>query len=92
VDDAILFLCKTGFVIGMRRTVDLDQDLEAKLAQAASLVHQDPGVVLLQAVRVGLPAVAEVRAEGYFAADYTQDDERIALETAMTQALQSPER
>jgi predicted transcriptional regulator len=76
----------------MRRTVDLDPDLEAKLAQAASQVHQEPAIILVQAVRVGLPMIAETRAEGYFAADYARDDERIGLEAAMAQVVQSPER
>jgi hypothetical protein len=80
----------------MRRTVELDADLEAKLAQAASVAKQDPAAVLLEAVRVGLPSVsanlASPRPEGFFADAYDSDSERLALESAMMNVPQRPER
>ena len=80
----------------MRRTVDLDADLEAKLAQAASVAKQDPAVVLIEALRVGLPSMSasiETPAvEGFFADAYDDDPERSALEAAMANVVQRPER
>jgi hypothetical protein len=80
----------------MRRTVELDAELEANLAHAASLTKKDPAVVLLEAVRVGLPSLSAntsgLRPEGFFADAYDDDPERLALEAAMSNVLQRPER
>jgi hypothetical protein len=82
----------------MRRTVELDAELEAKLAQAASAAKQDTAIVLIEALRVGLPALAGTvqaapAAEGFFADAYNTDDpERLALESAMGNVVQRPER
>jgi hypothetical protein len=71
----------------MRRTVDLDKELEAELSAVVSLTKEKAAVVIRQALRAGLPAVANrfqaPRPEGYFAEMY-QDwpDERIRLEEA----------
>ena len=81
----------------MRRTVELDAELDARLVQAASVAKQDPAALLLEAVRVGLPALAAEgsgpRPEGFFADAYSDyDPERLALESAMANVVQRPER
>jgi hypothetical protein len=80
----------------MRRSVDLDAELEAELKDVASLTREKPAVVIRQALRAGLPAVASrfqaPRPEGYFADDYGPDKERVALEAAMGRVKQRPER
>ena len=80
----------------MRRTVELDAELESSLAQAASAVKQDPAVVLLEAVRVGLPSlsanISAPRPNGFFSDAYDDDPERLALEHAMSTVVQRPER
>jgi hypothetical protein len=84
--------------LSMRRTVDLDAELEAKLSQAASAAKQDAAIVLIEALRVGLPSLsgnvqAAPAAEGFFADAYNTDDpERVALESAMANVVQRPER
>jgi hypothetical protein len=96
IDCCFDFLSATCECLHMRRTVELDADLEAKLAQAASLAKQDPAIVLIEAVRVGLPSLsANVSApapEGFFADAYDDDPERLALESVMGNVLQRPER
>jgi hypothetical protein len=80
----------------MRRTVDLDPDLESELSDVVSLTKERPAVVIRQALRAGLPSVASrfqaPRPPGYFADDYGPDKERVALESAMRKVRQKPER
>lgn len=80
----------------MRRTVDLDAELENTLSDVVSLTKEKPAAVIRQALRAGLPAVAnrfqEPRPTGYFAEDYGLDKERLELESAMSKARQKPER
>ena len=82
--------------VQMRRTVDLDADLEIELTDVVSLTREKPAVVIRQALRTGLPAVASrfqsPRPAGYFAGDYGSDQERLALESAMGHVHQKPER
>jgi hypothetical protein len=83
-------------MVQMRRTVDLDAELETELSDVVSLTKEKPATVIRQALRAGLPAVANrhqsPRPAGYFADDYGPDRERLALESAMSKALQQPER
>jgi hypothetical protein len=83
-------------MVQMRRTVDLDADLEAELSGVVSLTKEKPAVVIRQALRAGLPAVANrfqsPRPSGYFAEDYGPDKERVELESAMDMVRQKPER
>jgi hypothetical protein len=80
----------------MRRTVDLDAELEHDLSDVVSLTKEKPAVVIRQALRAGLPAVANrfqtPRPAGYFAGDYGPDLERVRLESAMSRVRQKPER
>jgi hypothetical protein len=80
----------------MRRTVDLDAGLEAELSDVVSLTKEKPATVIRQALRAGLPAVANrfqaPRPAGYFTDDYGPDPERVALESAMSKVRQAPER
>jgi hypothetical protein len=80
----------------MRRTVDLDAELEQNLTDVVSLTKERPAVVIRQALRAGLPAVANrfqtPRPAGYFAADYGPDKERVELESAMSKVRQRAER
>jgi hypothetical protein len=80
----------------MRRTVDLDAGLEAELSDVVSLTKEKPAVVIRQALRAGLPTVANrfqaPRPPGYFTEDYGPDSERLALESAMSKVRQTPER
>lgn len=83
-------------MVQMRRTVDLDAELETELSDVVSLTKEKPAAVIRQALRAGLPAVAsrfqEPRPPGYFADDYGSDQERVALESAMRKVRQKPER
>jgi hypothetical protein len=80
----------------MRRTVDLDSELESNLAEVVSLTKEKPAVIIRQALRAGLPAVANrfqaPRPEGYFTDDYRTGGKRIELESAMSNVKQKPER
>ena len=80
----------------MRRTVDLDSELESNLSEVVSLTREKPAVIIRQALRAGLPAIANrfqaPRPEGYFTDDYKTDAERIELESAMSNVKQKPER
>ena len=80
----------------MRRTVDLDSQLESELLDVVSLTKEKPAAILRQALRAGLPAVASQfqspRPAGYFANAYGPDKEREALESAMGKVRQKPER
>ena len=78
----------------MRRSLDLDDDLETELSEVVSLTKERPAVVLRQALRAGLPTVANrfqsPRPAGYFTGDYGPDNERVALESAMSKVRQKP--
>ena len=80
----------------MRRTIDLDSELEAQLVNVVSLTREKPAVVIRQALRAGLSTVAnrfqQPRPEGYFDDDYANDKERVTLELAMGKVKQKPER
>ncbi len=80
----------------MRRTVDLDDELETELSGVVRLMKEKPAVVIRQALRAGLPSVANrfqsPRPAGYFADDYGPDKERLTLESAMSKVSQKPER
>jgi hypothetical protein len=80
----------------MRRTVDLDAELEAELSDVVLLTRERPAVVIRQALRAGLPAVAShfqvPRPPGYFTDDYGVDRERVSLENSMSKVKQMPER
>ena len=88
------FAPKRCNVVQMRRTVDLDAELETQLSGVVSLTKEKPAVVIRQALRAGLPTVANrfqsPRPAGYFADDYGPDKERVALESAMSKVRQSP--
>lgn len=81
----------------MRITLELDADFQAELFRAAGSTKEPADVLLLKAARAGLSAVSydqpAPRPEGYFADDYRAlDEERLALESAMGQIEQRPER
>jgi len=80
----------------MRRSLDLDADLETELSEVVSLTKERPAVVIRQALRAGLATVANrfqsPRPAGYFADQYGPDEERVALESAMGKTRQKPER
>ena len=80
----------------MRTSVDLDHELEAELRDVVSLTKEKPATVIRQALRAGLPVVANrfqsPRATGFFTEDYGPDKERQALESAMSRVKQRPER
>jgi hypothetical protein len=80
----------------MRRTLDLDSELESELLDVVFLTKEKPAAVLRQALRAGLPTVASQfqspRPPGYFADDYGPDKEREELESAMGKVRQNPER
>lgn len=80
----------------MQRNLELDSKLEAQLSRAAAATKQEPSVILIQALQIGLPLVAEppaqTRPDGYFADDYAEDNERIQLENSMINLKQFPER
>ena len=80
----------------MRKTVELDKELARDLDQVISLTKEKPAVVIRQAIRAGLPVVANrfaaPRPEGYFASDYPLPKERLQLEPAMAKVKQRPDR
>jgi hypothetical protein len=83
-------------MVQMRRSVDLDAELETELSDVVSLTKEKPAAVIRQALRAGLPAVANrfqsPRPNGYFTREYGADKERVALESAMGNVRQKPER
>ena len=80
----------------MRRTVDLDKELESELKLVVSLTKEKPATVIRQALRVGLPVVASrfqaPRPEGYFRDEYPRPKDRQRLEAAMAKVKQRPSR
>ena len=80
----------------MRTSLNLDPELESELRRVVSLTKEQPAAVIRQALRAGLPVVANrlqaPRPEGYFTDDYGPDRERRKLESAMSKTRQRPER
>ena len=80
----------------MRRTVDLDKELESELKHVVSLTKEKSATVIRQALRAGLPVVANrfqvPRRDGYFASDYPLPKDRRELEAAMAKVKQRPDR
>lgn len=78
----------------MRTTIDLDKELASELD--VSLTKEKPAVVIRQAIRAGLPVVANrfaaPRPEGYFTSDYPLPQDRRELEAAMAKVKQRPDR
>lgn len=80
----------------MRATVDLDKETGNQLTHVVGLTREKQAVVLRQAIRLGLPLLANrmqaPRPEGYFADAYKNNPERQRLEKAMLNVQQRPER
>jgi hypothetical protein len=80
----------------MRTTVDLDKETGNELKHVVGLTREKQAVVLRQAIRLGLPLLANrmqaPRPEGYFADAYKLNPERQRLEKAMLNVQQRPER
>lgn len=81
----------------MKTSLELDEELAAQVASAASLVKEKPATVLRMAIRAGLPVVTArfqaPRPEGYFADAYRNwPKERLELEAAFARAKVRPER
>ena len=81
----------------MRISVELEDELAEELKEVALRTKTKPSAVLQQAVRAGLPMVANgtgpPRPEGYFASAYANPDpERLKLKAAMTKVKQRPKR
>jgi hypothetical protein len=80
----------------MRTTVDLDEETGSELTHVISVTREKQAVVLRQAIRLGLPLVANrlqaPRPEGYFADAYRPNRERQRLERAMLAVPQESER
>ena len=80
----------------MRTTVDLDRETGNELTHVVGLTREKQAVVLRQAIRLGLPILANrmqaPRPEGYFADAYKPNPERQRLEKAMLNVQQRPER
>ena len=89
-------ISKKKQIASVKTTVDLDDELHAKVQTAAGLIGEKPATVLRLAIREGLPVLTEKfqrhPPEGYFADAYG-DSERIAFEKAVGAAVvQRPER
>lgn len=80
----------------MQTSIDLDEELRGEVAKAGKLVKVSEDAVIRMALRAGLPLVTNRgqthRPEGYFADAYPQPDERLALEEAMAEQPQLPDR
>jgi hypothetical protein len=80
----------------MKTSVELDEKLQATLAEAVSVIGEKPATVLRMAIRAGLPVVASrfaaPRPDGYFSDAYDLPKERRKLERAMSFVEQKPER
>jgi hypothetical protein len=81
----------------MRTTVDLDKETGKELTHVVGLTREKQAVVLRQAIRLGLPLLANrmqaPRPEGYFADAYKHNNpKRQRLEKAMLKVPQAPER
>jgi hypothetical protein len=80
----------------MRTTVELDDETGSELTHVISVTREKQAVVLRQAIRLGLPLVANrlqsPRPEGFFADAYRPNRDRQRLEKAMLAVPQAPER
>jgi hypothetical protein len=80
----------------VRTTVDLDEETGSELTHVISVTREKQAVVLRQAIRLGIPLVANrlqaPRPEGYFADAYRPNRERQRLERAMLTVPQESER
>jgi hypothetical protein len=80
----------------MRTTIDLDEQTAKELARVKTLTREKQATVLRLAVRAGLPVVANrfgaERPEGHFEKAFGPNQERRALEQAMSRTNQRPER
>lgn len=80
----------------MQTSIDLDEELLGEVSRARKLVNVSEDTVIRMALRAGLPLVTNRgqahRPEGYFADAYPQPDERLALEEAMAEQPQPPDR
>jgi len=80
----------------MRRTVDLDTELDTELSKIIALAKEKPGVVIRQALKAGLRVLTvqfqSTRPSGYFTSDYDPDKGRVTLESSMSKVRQRPER
>lgn len=81
----------------MRASVELDRELSDELTEIVSLTKEKPATVIRQALRAGLPVVANrfqaPRPEGYFAETYANPDpKRLKLEMAMARQKVKPDR
>ena len=80
----------------MKTSVILDDELVSAVQKTSSLVGENQATILRMAIRAGLPVVASrfqiPRPDGYFAKDYPLPKDRQALEKAMAQRRQSPDR
>ena len=80
----------------MRTTIDLDEETGSELTHVISVTREKQAVVLRQAIRLGLPLVANrlqaPRPEGYFADAYRPNRKRQRLERAMLTVPQASER
>ncbi len=80
----------------MQTSIDLDEELLGEVTRARKLVNVSEDAVIRMALRAGLPLVTNRgqvhRPEGYFADAYPQADERLALEEAMAEQPQPPDR
>jgi hypothetical protein len=83
-------------MVGMKTSVELDDDLAAEVEKMVDLVKEKPATVLRMAIRAGLPLVANrfqaPRPEGYFTDDYPLAKDRLELEKAMSKVKQRPDR
>ena len=80
----------------MRTTIDLDKELAGELDHVVSLTKEKPAVVIRQAIRAGLPVVANrfaaPRPEGCFTSDYPLPYDRRELEAARARVKPRPDR
>lgn len=79
-----------------RSIVDLDEELDGELNQVVSLTKEKKATVIRQALRAGLPVVANrfqaPRPEGYFADAYPRPKDRQELQEAMAKVPQRRRR
>ena len=80
----------------MQTSLVLDEDLRIQVASACEQIKETPATVMRMALRAGLPLVVGrhqvPRPEGYFDDAYPQPKERRALEEAMAEQTQGPDR
>ncbi len=80
----------------MKTSVELDDELAAKVEKTGNLLHQKPDIILRLAIEAGLPLLVSrsepKRPDGYFAEDYPLPQEQLEMEAAMAKAEQRPDR